>query len=416
MNMFTMKKMIATMAATALLCTAAACGSASSAIPADCVLPTVGNSSSTQQNSNFDGAAIVVANTANSSVPQLSAGAKQLLDQLMHKKIVPTLWSATGTPSPIDASLYKIDKAQNDGNTKSRITENLTRIDTAIQKAPSHDGMSLWKAVVVAHDQLVSSGAKHPLIIAYGSGLDDVGSMNSTHGLFTEQTSDIVKQVKDENPQLSFDGTTFMMIGLGRSEKPQPDVSEYQRGIIVNGWKAVLEAFSAKSVTIDTQPGTTCSINTQYKVVPSKLPAVESKCTGKSIRFTVPSAVLFSANSADLSDGYSVKAALRQPMDILEQNPHTLARVIGHVASDTQNYTPEELQQLSLQRAQAVQGYISANSTIAPSRLSAQGVSDTQQAANDIDKNGNLILSAAALNRRVDVEVTGLTSCPSSNQ
>lgn len=127
-----------------------------------------------------------------------------------------------------------------------------------------------------------------------------------------------------------------------------------------------------------------------------------------SCTFEVPASLTFAGDSATLTGG--ADQALADPVAVLAANPAARVSVVGHTASSA-SHTPQDLLDLSRARAQAVADYL-AGQGIDSARISTQGVGDTQPKGEDIDPGtGRQIPAQAAIERRVDIVVTGAGSC-----
>ncbi|MFM0170188.1 OmpA family protein [Paraburkholderia sediminicola] len=110
-----------------------------------------------------------------------------------------------------------------------------------------------------------------------------------------------------------------------------------------------------------------------------------------SLKLNIPSSVTFDTNS------YAVKPSFAPVLDqlaqTLQQNPELIAQVVGHTDSTGQ---PAYNQTLSVNRAESVTGYLGQRG-VAPQRLSAQGLGQTQPIADNNTEAGR------AANRRVEI-------------
>lgn len=137
-------------------------------------------------------------------------------------------------------------------------------------------------------------------------------------------------------------------------------------------------------------------------------PRVTLTSTGATCTFEVPAQLAFSGNSFQLGDG--VDDLLAHPLNLLLDNSNATAVVVGHTASSP-SLTAKELRTLSHARADAVRNYFT-NRAVPSARIRATGVGDTEPRVEDIDPTtGRQIEKMAALERRVDVTITGGGPC-----
>lgn len=353
-----------------------------------------------------DGIAIVVANTANSPAPTLSGTASALVEDLMTDQTLPTLWSATGNPSQIRVPLQTISATNSRKKNQTRVANNLVRIDDAIKTTPSTPGMSLFEGIGVALDALASQGVSSPWIILVGSGLDDTGPMTTTTGILGEDPARVADRVAATNPGMRLDGITILATSLGYTAPPQTPPSDAQRQLISDTWDATLTRLGA-TVVQDPLPAPACSVNSDQPVIPTELPEITVKCEAQKLTYELPSALLFGGDSAELRQ--NVAALLDEPVQILLDNPSAQVELVGHTAS-TQETTDDQSVQLSTRRAEAVATVLEAGG-IDLSRITWRGVGDTEPRHEDLNADGTQNEHAAE-ERRVDLFITGVASCP----
>lgn len=112
---------------------------------------------------------------------------------------------------------------------------------------------------------------------------------------------------------------------------------------------------------------------------------------GNQIKLTIPSAVTFATNSANLS--HAATDSLNKAAETLVQFPETTVTVAGH----TDNTGNQSINQpLSEQRARSVAAYLTQRG-VAYNRLSTIGYSDSRPVASNATEEGR------AQNRRVEI-------------
>ncbi|CAH2809228.1 MAG: Probable lipoprotein YiaD [uncultured Paraburkholderia sp.] len=110
-----------------------------------------------------------------------------------------------------------------------------------------------------------------------------------------------------------------------------------------------------------------------------------------SLKLNIPSSVTFDTNSYAIKPSFA--PVLDQLTQTMQQNPEVIAQVVGHTDSTGQ---PAYNQALSVNRAESVTGYLAQHS-VAPQRLSAQGMGQNQPIADNNTEAGR------AQNRRVEI-------------
>ena len=135
-------------------------------------------------------------------------------------------------------------------------------------------------------------------------------------------------------------------------------------------------------------------------------PTVSTTTTATTCTFSVPSSVGFRSDSSVLLPG--AESLLSGALDLLSAHPDARAVVVGHTASTDPGSEGHSGQQLSLDRAEAVAAVLE---RVAPGRVKAKGVGDSEPLGEDLDPTtGEQVDAAAARERRVDITVTG-TGC-----
>lgn len=359
----------------------------------------------------YDGVALVVSNTANNAMPSLSPQAQAVVARFVEQHAAegkqPALFSATSPVRPIDYRWIPItDNMTVEGST-ARIEANLRNLNAAMATPPSEPGLNTFEAIVVAVDRLRSEGSEKPLVIAIGSGLDDSGPMDTTAGLLNDTPENVAKLIAQTNPSIDLTGVTVLVESLGYVQAPQAVPSGNQRGIIIDTWTAVLTELGA-TVVVDPAPALTCGIETDQPVRTTALPAIEViTCKQDTIDYELPASVLFAKDTAELRDG--VTEMLAEPIGILTDNPGTTAELVGHTAS-TATPSADRGRGLSEERAQAVADVL-IQAGIDPSRITVRGVGDTEPKHEVLNPDGSQNQFAAG-ERRVDMQIQGVTSCP----
>lgn len=131
------------------------------------------------------------------------------------------------------------------------------------------------------------------------------------------------------------------------------------------------------------------------KIDNAQVETVEDVNGLKAIKVTFDGGILFAFNSDDLND--SSKAALQHFAASLKQNPDTDVTVYGH----TDNVgTLAANEKVSLERAQAVEGYLESQGVPRGRFIAVQGMAYNQPVASNSTPEGR------AQNRRVEIFIT----------
>jgi outer membrane protein OmpA-like peptidoglycan-associated protein len=110
-----------------------------------------------------------------------------------------------------------------------------------------------------------------------------------------------------------------------------------------------------------------------------------------SLKVNIPNSISFDTNSYAIKPSFA--PVLDQVTQALVQHPELVAQVVGHTDSTGQ---PDYNMTLSQNRAQSVVSYLGGHG-VAPQRLSAQGMGQTQPIADNNTETGR------AQNRRVEI-------------
>ncbi|MEV4517434.1 OmpA family protein [Dactylosporangium sp. NPDC049525] len=238
-------------------------------------------------------------------------------------------------------------------------------------------------------------------LLVISDGLANTGDLDLNRSGFDsdpKMLADTIKNAKSLPPTLQ--GQTVVWSGLGETGTVLPQAL---RTSLEGVWTAVLGAAGA-SVTFDARVGGSAT------PAPSGMPADEVKLpkatettNGCGTEITVPTALLFSPNSAALQQ--DTGTVLSDVANTLKGHADWVAVVAGHTA----NYGTQEGQlKLSRQRAEAVAGRL-VQLGVDRSRLTTEGYGSSRPAVPEIV--GNVHDEAAAAKNRRVVIVIGPKGC-----
>ncbi|MGY1846779.1 OmpA family protein [Blastococcus sp. SYSU DS1021] len=137
---------------------------------------------------------------------------------------------------------------------------------------------------------------------------------------------------------------------------------------------------------------------------PVAVPAVDGVTVPGGCTWSIGSALLFDGDSAHLRPG---AAESLTPIATALRSPGTRAEVVGHTSTAG---SPEGRATTSRLRARAVVDLL-VSLGVPPEHLAHVGVGAERPLVDDRDAAGELVESAAARNRRVDITVTGVAGC-----
>ncbi|MDR2895819.1 MAG: OmpA family protein [Propionibacteriaceae bacterium] len=332
-----------------------------------------------------DALAIVAANTANNPAPVMSATVNGLIEGLMNREILPSLWSASDSHTLQFELPWEEDAT--DAAKADLVDDYVTTINEALQTPATQPGLALFDTLTVATDTMKSAGASDPWIVLIGSGLDDHGPLDTTHGLLGEEPDAVAQRLRLAHPDLDLTNMTVLLQSFGYTAPPQSSASDVERALITTMWQTVLEEFGA-TVLIDPKPAAACSLTTSQTVATTEFPKVELVCAPQSKTYQMPSALLFTVGSPELSaEG---RALITEPIQLMINNPGAEAQVVGYASVDGDSASNQEL---SEQRAANV-------ATAMRGELPGRQITDSGQ--------GELDLPDPTQARRVDITISNL--------
>ena len=250
-------------------------------------------------------------------------------------------------------------------------------------------------------DALAAASREDPeTIVVVSDGLSNTGEFNLNDIGFDVDAATVAEKLRTAGAlPSSLDGRKVVWAGLGESTKP---LRPALRASLQQLWQRLLTTAGA-TVTFDDRAGKPADAIDDLPADDVRLPDA-AKVTWKcGDAYTIPAAMLFPPDSAELGDRTDV--VLRQVADALTEHTDWVATISGHTADFG---TPAGRQRLSEERARKVAGALSGMGVDA-SRLAATGFGATRPAAAEW-VGGRHDLAAAARNRRVVVRL-GTKGC-----
>jgi outer membrane protein OmpA-like peptidoglycan-associated protein len=163
--------------------------------------------------------------------------------------------NATSIPSVEDKGKLNVDFNESDTTV---LNKNITNaINNCIKKVaeitPKSEGADYIEAIRVAAKQ---SNGESPLILVFGSGLNDSGMLNFSSGNLLYQTPDfVIEQLKSEAfmKEQPLSNVEVRWYNIGQTNTPQMPLNQDQIDNEQAIYKAVLDKMGAKKVVIDSK-------------------------------------------------------------------------------------------------------------------------------------------------------------------
>ncbi|MCU1613502.1 MAG: hypothetical protein JWO98_1042 [Frankiales bacterium] len=248
----------------------------------------------------------------------------------------------------------------------------------------------------------ISSQPGHHTIVVLDSGLSTVAPLDfRTPDLIDSDPAELAASLKKARqlPDLAGDDVVFQ--GLGDTAPPQVELGRPQRASLIGIWTAIAKAAGASDVQVEELPLTA----KPQPGLPPVSPVVFDNgmnCAGSVVTLTGGD-VAFVADKAEFKDR---AAALTVVGPIAKQMRK--AQVTATLTGTTADVGKDRIL-LSKQRAEAVKTLL-VSLGVPADRLRTVGLgSDFPGFVPDHDASGNLIPAAAARNRKVTIELSGVS-------
>lgn len=288
-------------------------------------------------------------------------------------------------------------------NKKKMIAENyVNQLKMILKDAlPMTEEVDTLKSINQAVKCLKDSEGRKFLYI-FDSGIQTTGYLDLRKGYLNVETESIIEALKSENALPDLEGIDVVWYFLGETALPQKSLSENQKTLLREMWKAVLEAGNAHSVEFKEIPST----NIAYQELPKvsviqaeeeNLEVVEEKKLIKKI--VLDSRQLeFVGDKAEFVSKERAKEVLSDLADTMNRYEDKKILVIGTTASGKNQ---EFLQKLSDDRANAVKNLL-ISMEVSEKRILTLGLATHDPwHLNDLDENGHQIEHISAQNRKV---------------
>lgn len=256
---------------------------------------------------------------------------------------------------------------------------------------------SIHQAVQCLHDK---EGRK--FLYIFDSGVQTTGYLDLRKGYMNADPERIVEALKNENALPNLEGIDVIWYCLGQTALPQEGLSENQKVLLREMWKAVLEAGGAQSLEFKEIPSTNIAYQELPKVTviqaeKENLDVVEEKKLIK--KMVLDSRQLeFVGDKAEFISREKAENVLSDLADTMRKYKDKRIIVIGTTASGKNE---EFLQKLSDDRANAVKDLL-ISMDVSEKRILTLGLATHDPwHLNDLDKTGHQIEGIAAQNRKV---------------
>ena len=354
-------------------------------------------------------AAFVVGARSNMPAPRLDGRAMGVLDRAVEKQSLAAVVVADGEPSVLGTMSLVVEGATSQARDASRKDNRRAVLDGIATARADDPEADLLAGLDLAARSIRSVETLPHAIAVIDSGLSTVAPLDFTQpGLLEADPDEVAASLAaaGELPDLAGMEVTFQ--GLGDTAAPQESLSIAQRANLVAIWRAVVEAaggqMEVEDSPLDGDPpsdgGTTALPEVRIVPIPEG-PA----CSGATVELT-GSDVAFLPDSAEFADPAAARAVLEPIAEQLVETGGTAT-----LTGTTADVGPLEGQRSrGLSRAQAVLDELVALG-VPKDFLTAVGVgSDFPGYVQDHDGQGNLSPAAAALNRKVIIELSGATT------
>ena len=256
------------------------------------------------------------------------------------------------------------------------------------------------------------------VIHVYDSGLSTAGVLRFQENLLAAEPASVIAVASTSASTATLAGITVVFATLGDVAAPQPPLDTLSATNLTEIWRGVVEARGGSVGTpgvVTRHPRAPQAELPLVSVVPVPDRTVDygditRMCQDEVVEYDLPSALLFAAKSSELSDGAA--EALREPIEIIEENPSVDVRVIGHTSSEGSKTDNLEL---ATRRATAVLNYLEAHLK-APVNIVAEGRGEAEPVCVEAGLSGAELEGCRQRNRRVTLSITGVTACPAESR
>lgn len=347
------------------------------------------------------GISIVLGARANMPATDLHGLARQVAHNAVDTRSPVSVVVADGAPFVVDDARLTAPQ-RGGGAVDGPVPDRAALRDavvTATARSPESD---LLGALELAARAVESTPGRHTILVL-DSGLSTTGALDfRQRGLIDAYPADLVASLRTAGTLPDLSGNRVVFAGLGYTAAPQPALSAAAREQLIDLWTAIALAAGALEVHVERAAST-------GEPRPG-LPPVSVVGPGGGVSCSENMVVLdggdvaFEADTARFKDPAAAAATLKPIADSM-----TTADTRATLTGTTADVGSKEGQlRLSQERAQAVADLLGELGVRAENMDVAGLGSDFPGYVHDRDGTGNLSPSAAALNRRVIIELSGV--------
>ena len=347
------------------------------------------------------GLAIVLGGHGNMPPAGLHGVAAQVLDNAVESQALVSLVVADGAPHALETRQLRTTGEDDDARLASEAANRRTLGEDITSARARTPETNLLSALGLAAQEIASAPGRHTIVVV-DSGLSTAGAVNFLQdGLFDADPGDLVTSLRSAGALPELDGVHVVFQGLGDTAPPQPELGAVARTQLVELWTSI--GLAAGAVDVNVEPaGPRRAQDPDLPPVSVVGPAAGITCTANTVVLDGGD-VAFRADSAVFRDATVATTTLR-PIAERMRGPG----VTGTLTGTTADVGDDEGQRhLSRQRAQAVADLLGSLG-VPVENMTVVGLgSDFPGYVDDHDENGELSPAAAALNRKVVIELSG---------
>lgn len=352
----------------------------------------------------YDAVCFVAGNVANSPSPNFSSAKKTIEDVFnsteQGEKPNICMYSATANPYAIEIDKKFIsEKGQNQSAINSQIKKLIRGVNEAATSSPSEGGANYFEAILRTASFLEGTGAENPLIIVYGSGLSDTGTVNfAFDNLLSKDNDYITEKLKVSNVRKDgYSNISLVWLGAGQS------LVTNEQSMLFETWKNKVQDIYTSALgyvgitpdykSINISDGAT-SVRTDFSVNPTMIP--EELKPGYKLSLN-ESIARFKPDMAELYNYDEVKEALTEFAKSFNATPNIRVKITGYQTVCAKS------QELSINRANTIRNVLVNELHVNASRIVVDGVAGPQDNREEIPRCGTT--GIATEHRTVIIEV-----------
>ena len=342
---------------------------------------------------------LVVGARMGSPVPALPAEVTGLIEAAVTQSQKVQVVRVDGQPTVgLDADVKLVSK--NDDRRKREIASHLQGITSFVAgMKPKQPEANVLGALSEAGRVTPEGGT----IVLMDSGLSTAGPLSyRDESMFDVLPADEAAYLKAQQQLPELRGRSVVLVGLGGTAEPQPELDTALRGRVVELWKAVVSASGAACVDSVGIASRRTALDTTVPVTRIPLPKNDPPPPCGTTVLRDSGAVGFVPDQAELRDRAAAEGTLQQIVDQVAKGQQKVL-LVGNTAT----VGPEQgLRDLSRARAETVKAILVAKG-VPDGRVTTRGDGATgQYHETDLGPGGVLLPGPAARNRSVVVTLS----------